>query len=619
MFFISPTLRSQCKITLNKTAEALGQKAITQPRRALEDQEEMRCAAPYAGTAPEASCATPKASASVSISASRWMDHLTLPQLVEALKDQEDFVCEAAADALGRMGPAAVKALPQLVEALKEEEILRKSAADALGEMGPAAVEALPQLVEALKDDKEEMVREAAADALGKMGQAAVEALPQLVEALKDDKEERVRAAAAGALAVEALPQLVEALKDDKEEMVREAAAHALGKMGPAAVEALPQLAVEALPQLVEALKDDKEKLVRRMAAAALAEMGPAAVEALPQLVEALKDDKEEMVRKSAADALGEIGPAAVEALPQLVEALKDDKEEMVREAAACALGKIGPAAVEALPQLVEALKDDKEEMVREAAACALGKMGPAAVEALPQLVKEALEDQEVMVCWTAADALSRPSHVLASVSETIRNINFCHFVDRLVQLDPRFKAHGALLQLVLALCPMDDDELHARLQGALQDAIIHSPKQHVVRSAVAFLPQVMKDPTEQNACAKKLLRMVAAEAWKKVELNKLLRPTSHVSGSFAPGEQLSNFDPAINGRSSKGNTEVKDASLASSWGFVKAPESGSSLNRDRSTSGSEVSSTSSRSPAALPENEAFSNSCDNASECSYS
>ena len=327
--------------------------------------------------------------------------------------------------------------------------------------------------------------------------------------------------------------------------------------------------------------------MVRRAAAYALGEMGGAAVEALPQLMKALEDPcAEEIVRKSAADALGKMGGAAVEALPQLVKAL-EDQDKMVRRAAAYAFGEMGGAAVEALPQLLKAL-EDKEEMVRSAAAFALGNMGPAAVEALPQLVK-ALEDQNEVVCFAAADALGLMSHVLASVPETLRTINFSHLVDRLLHVDPRCKGHGALLQLVIPLCPKDDDKLHARVKTALQNLIIHSPNQHVVRSAAAFLPQVIKDPTEQNDCAKKLLRMVAAEAWKKVELNKLLRPTSHVSGSFAPGEQLSNFDPAINGRSSKGDTEVKDASLASSWVVVKAPEFGASLNRDRSTSGSDL------------------------------
>jgi HEAT repeat protein len=55
------------------------------------------------------------------------------PVVVEALKDNESGVRSSAAEALGRMGPAAEVAVPALIEALKDNESdVRNSAAEAL-------------------------------------------------------------------------------------------------------------------------------------------------------------------------------------------------------------------------------------------------------------------------------------------------------------------------------------------------------------------------------------------------------------------------------------------------------------------------------------------------------
>ena len=269
----------------------------------------------------------------------RYIKNLDLP-------DAEDR--KHAAETLGHLGSAAKDAVPHLVELLKDpEETVRAAAADAF-KIGPSAAVVVPRLAELLRNPIAG-VRGAAADALGKIGPAAKDAVPHLVELLKDPSED-VRRAAADALgeigpaAKDAVPLLVELLKD-RDVAVRRAAADALGKIGSAAK--------DAVPLLVELLKD-RDVAVRRAAADALGKIGSAAKDAVPLLVELLKDRGED-VRQAAADALGEIGSAAKDAVPLLVELLKEG-DVAVRRAAVGALGKIDPALKDAVPLLVELL-----------------------------------------------------------------------------------------------------------------------------------------------------------------------------------------------------------------------------------------------------------------------
>jgi hypothetical protein len=88
---------------------------------------------------------------------------------------------EAAADALGRIGVAAV---PSLVQALQSPDAAaRRTAAEVLGRMGPDAADAVPQLVPLL-DDPDPAVRKAAARTLGRIGPPAQDAIPALMRTL---------------------------------------------------------------------------------------------------------------------------------------------------------------------------------------------------------------------------------------------------------------------------------------------------------------------------------------------------------------------------------------------------------------------------------------------------
>ncbi len=104
-----------------------------------------------------------------------------------------------AANTLGKMGPAAKKAVPKLVAAMKDPEpLVREHAAEALGEIGPDAKDAIPALTQALKDS-DARVRRDAVRSLGQMGPLAKSAVESIRPLLKD-KEERVRKAARASL-----------------------------------------------------------------------------------------------------------------------------------------------------------------------------------------------------------------------------------------------------------------------------------------------------------------------------------------------------------------------------------------------------------------------------------
>ena len=163
---------------------------------------------------------------------------------------------------------------------------------------------------------------------------------------------------------------------------------------GDAGNQAAVTLAHEALlqewPALREWLEYDRDRMQRvqrhllylaapdasdrQHSAEALGRIGPAAAEAVPALATTLGSAKEEDVRCAAAEALGRIGPAAAVAMSALLAALRDP-EKKVRRGAAEAFGRIGPAATEAVPALAANLHEPGEH-VRWSAATALGGSG---------------------------------------------------------------------------------------------------------------------------------------------------------------------------------------------------------------------------------------------------
>jgi HEAT repeat protein len=340
-------------------------------------------------------------------------------------QDKSADVRIAAAQALAQIGPPARAAVPVMIAAIKEEPhpLAREAAIQTLSLIGGDESVA-PALVAALREERNSVARAAAAGALGKISGHSPGAKEALAAALHD-KSPAVRLEAAEALS-KVDPQsrrgidiLIELLKNG-DDIVGPQAAAALGRLGPAAKSAVPAL-IQALPSvqprsLVKKTaegavslwpapeEDDQRRSLVLAAASALGKMGPAANDAIPKLIEALK--RRDWLVGTAMDALHDLGPVARDAIPALTEELKNPDIQFgwLRMKAARALYAIDGKSEVYLQVLVQGLKDKN---VRASAAWELARIGPAARSAVP-LLRAALNDEESDFQVTAWNALRK-------------------------------------------------------------------------------------------------------------------------------------------------------------------------------------------------------------------
>lgn len=231
----------------------------------------------------------------------RAQEGAEIPQpLLAAMHGSDPVARWDAIAALARQGSAAV---PGLVAALASpRERVRQAAAIALGRIGPAAKPAEAALLAALQD-KDGDVREMAAQALGRTGADPATAVPALASRLWLPQPYvcgRVAETLAG-LGADAVPELVRALAGADVE-ARRCASIALGRLG--------GKAREAVPALVGALRESDGN-ARWNAAIALGEIGEGAREAAPALLEVLSD-RDEDVRWGAEWAIERVDPGAL-------------------------------------------------------------------------------------------------------------------------------------------------------------------------------------------------------------------------------------------------------------------------------------------------------------------
>jgi HEAT repeat protein len=191
-----------------------------------------------------------------------------LARFAPLLDDYNPWIRNEAAQALGRIGPAAKVKTPELLRALKADSspAVRTHAAWALGRID-AGAPAIPGLIEALDDDNSE-VRRYAANALMLHGPLAEPAVAKLIERIQIDEFPFAYAAALGEIgppAKAAIPHLIAAMRKETS-LVRAEYAQALGKFGPEAKDAIPDL----LP-----MRLDSDPDVRRIATAALKNIDP--------------------------------------------------------------------------------------------------------------------------------------------------------------------------------------------------------------------------------------------------------------------------------------------------------------------------------------------------------
>jgi len=233
--------------------------------------------------------------------------------LVDALRDPEGRVRGRAARALGGVGAAARRALPELIELLaddEEEDGARAEIAWAVAELG-AAREAAPVLLRLLRDGAGD-VREAVGAALDKADLSGLGVEVQLRACLRDESPV-VRTWVCWSLwrltkaAGELIPLLLAALRDERARMT---AAQLLCSMKEQAVAALPQLL---------ALHDDPNWGVRLQAVRATIHIPCSDEVALP-LLESLRYNPNKVVRLYVEGELKKRGRAEPNAQPDTAE-----------------------------------------------------------------------------------------------------------------------------------------------------------------------------------------------------------------------------------------------------------------------------------------------------------
>jgi HEAT repeat protein len=371
-----------------------------------------------------------------------------LPQLTRALRGPDRGVRTIAARALGRMGPRAERAAPDLLWALKDRE-LRAGVGFELVDWRLPCVQAARLPVLRFGDQAEP--RREAARALSRMGPAGAAAL---AEALRRDPW-RLHGPS-----VRRLPGAVRGVLADYLEDRR------------------PHDLAGALVLLVRCgeLKErleENDALTRGEAARALAEMGGEARRALPALVEAV-EDPDDRVSRFACEALVALGPEARAALPALT---REIRLKVCSTPVINALRAIGPEGEEVLsrdcaPALIERLEQAPEN--QEGACVALpqlGRAGRSAAAALEALVesKEELENP-FWPLWALAEVSPDPAPALTKGLAHPRAQVRLHAAGALGRLGPR--AAAAVPRLRTALCDDADGEVRSAVVDALRDIV---------------------------------------------------------------------------------------------------------------------------------------------------
>jgi HEAT repeat protein len=231
----------------------------------------------------------------------------TIPAIGKLLAERDTAIRQAAAEALGKVGPGnadAIKLLTTPMADVKNTPVaLQASILKALATMGPAAKAVAPD-VKALADKANDPTTKVwAAATLVALGTDADANSKIVLAALKDKTAKSTRGSAVeaaeflGPKARSAVSDLLEVLQDKAQPTtVREKAARTLGKL----------TAKEAIRPLTEMLRDPDHSL-RRASADALGLMGPEAVTAAPKLRELAKTDPS--VADAALAALDKIEP----------------------------------------------------------------------------------------------------------------------------------------------------------------------------------------------------------------------------------------------------------------------------------------------------------------------
>ena len=331
-----------------------------------------------------------------------WIDRLDSEDVDEARR---------AADALVLFGPLSV---PALVECLREGSYPSfRRAADALARIGQPAAH---DLVDLFVDTREMWIHRELCRILGRIGPGAVRVL--VVEGSEPKPHGRTHAdtwavlARLGDQADPFIPALVPLLRD-RDAAVRKQAVNLLCEFGPTAN--------GAVPELKRLLEKDDDQWVRAAARSALYFIsGPEAASTVEDLIDVLRSGESKhlwrvhrprfgggmpMARRSLgpSEAAMYLGRRRPEEAKHAISSLTESRAHVdvsVRFHAAVALWKLGADAESPIPMLKDALANEEDQVRFWAAHALVEAVGPEATGVVPALIAALRRWQPVPRAW---------------------------------------------------------------------------------------------------------------------------------------------------------------------------------------------------------------------------
>lgn len=285
-------------------------------------------------------------------------------KLTAALSESDSATSHLIIEILGETG--ARDSIDAIAQRLKSDEPgLRAAAAEALGRIGPASRVATSDLISRLNSDGDDAARLQSARALGRIGERSEAVTQALSKSATTDRRDAVAAASIDSLEELNTPPeimltvLPELLTDNRVLVVT------------AAMSALKRQGSKSVPTLKKALQDKRS---RDWALLVIADLGPVARETIPVLSNLLDDD-DSVTRRETLMAIAKIGPAAADTTSQIARQLSDENSG-VQYAATFAAGSVGVKD----PSLIAGLNANTgsdDAMLRLLSSWALARLDP--------------------------------------------------------------------------------------------------------------------------------------------------------------------------------------------------------------------------------------------------
>ena len=342
--------------------------------------------------------------------AARVLSHMgtdaqpAVPDLIDALHYDEETVYADVADALLKTGSGVVDPLRKSLS--DSNFFVRRRASEILGKFGPKARSAAPQLVELL-NDPETQVHNAAEAALFQIGDASVSAIADVLPK-ENEPNRRLLVISVAKFGKPAVPVLLRVLKKDESAFVRGTAAEQLSQ--------IRDLPLEVVPTLLVATHDLDDGM-RGSAIDALGEIGPPAAAALGDLIVASHTDRVSLIRAKAHQAGTEIGHGGKESLAGFARGLNQEDLDARMEI----LDTLALSAVsfnDALPLIIASQKDANPAVRIKGlqAAAQLQKQSSGAL----QVLAVAMTDQQPEVRSTAIQELGLMSRDASAAANAL-------------------------------------------------------------------------------------------------------------------------------------------------------------------------------------------------------